>query len=200
MTRTILGAVVAALVLGATAGSASASPTPGEPFTKMEPPEYIEFIRDAHEALDGERTETAYRDYLKAACAGDKDSQFALGTMYLLGEGTTADGLMAYAWYAVAAEINDKRFRDAFAKVSAAVPAEHRALAESEGARLIEAYGLKATGQSCKLEAEVGTRIERRICRPEISGGQTARLYSVRTCDAPEAARVAAAKARLADQ
>jgi hypothetical protein len=68
------------------------------------------------------------------------------------------------------------------------VPEQYRELAADEGARLRQMYGLEATGQRCKMDAQVGTRIQRRVCRPEMSGGPQSRFYLVRQCDGPEQA------------
>lgn len=180
--------IAAALALG-TAGAAAASIDKSR-FMRMTQSEYDLMVRDGHDAWQRSNDVSAQRNFLKSACAGDKDSQFALGTMYLTGEGAPADGLKAYAWYSLAAEIDDKRYRDAFAKVSELVPEQYREVAAAEGERLRQSYGLDATGQRCKMDAQVGTRIQRRVCRPEITGGPQSRFYLVRQCDGPEQAKL----------
>lgn len=181
--------IAAALALG-TVGVAAASIEKGR-FSRMTQSEYDLMVRDGHDAWQRSNDASAQRNFLKSACAGDKDSQFALGTMYLTGDGAPADGLKAYAWYSLAAEIDDKRYREAFAKVSALVPEQYRELADAEGQRLRQSYGLDATGQRCRMDAQVGTRIQRRVCRPEITGGSQARFYLVRQCEGPEQAKLA---------
>ena len=178
-----------AIALGS-AGVAAASIDKSR-FTRMTQLEYDLMVRDGHDAWQRSNNASAQRNFLKSACAGDKDSQFALGTMYLTGEGMPADGLKAYAWYSLAAEIDDKRYREAFAKVSELVPDQYREMASAESERLRQSYGLDATGQRCKMDAQVGTRIQRRVCRPEISGGPQARFYLVRQCEGPEQATLA---------
>lgn len=188
----ILFATVVAL---STAGVAAASMDKSR-FTRMSQSEYDLMVRDGHDAWQRNNGTSAQRNFLKSACAGDKDSQFALGTLYLTGEGVPADGLKAYAWYSLAAEIDDKRYRDAFAKVSELVPEQYREMASAESERLRQSYGLDATGQRCKMDAQVGTRIQRRVCRPEITGGPQARFYLVRQCEGPEQATLASLAGR----
>jgi hypothetical protein len=83
--------------------------------------------------------------YRRNACTGDKSSQFALGSMYLYGEGTTADGLKAYAWLASAAEAREPQYRNALENLEKAIPAEH-----------------------CAMRAEAGTKISKLECKPPI--------------------------------
>jgi TPR repeat protein len=41
--------------------------------------------------------------YKKAAVAGYAEAQYALGEMYMEGKSVTADPVLAYAWFAIAA-------------------------------------------------------------------------------------------------
>lgn len=126
-------------------------------------------IRDAHLAYDKKDYERALKLYHRNACGGDKSSQFALGTMYFLGQGTQPDGLKAYAWLQVAAESKDPDHIKMAEKVSELIPAEHRTSAEALRDALIKRYGLDATHMQCKKSAELGSHVKRQLeCHPPI--------------------------------
>ena len=85
--------IAAAIALG-TAGAAAASIDKSR-FTRMTQSEYDLMVRDGHDAWQRRNDVSAQRNFLKSACAGDKDSQFLLGTMYLNGEGVAPDAIRA---------------------------------------------------------------------------------------------------------
>lgn len=125
-------------------------------------------IRDAHAAYEREDYGKAAERYDVTACLGDKNSQFALGTMYLMGDGVPADGIKAYAWYRVAAETREPDYLKAAERLAAMIPAEHRPLADETAAKFLAEYGQRATGVFCERRAEAGTKISRLECKPPI--------------------------------
>jgi hypothetical protein len=125
-------------------------------------------IKEAHLANERDNKPRAFELYQRNACAGDKNSQFALGTLYLMGEGTAPDGMQAYAWYRVAAESGEPDYRKAVQNVEALIPGQHRAAADALARDYIARYGSAATGVTCEKRAEPGTRITRLECTPNI--------------------------------
>jgi TPR repeat protein len=139
-----------------------------EGFERMRFQDWRLMIKEAHLAFERGNKERAFELYTRNACAGDKHSQFALGTMYLLGDGTAPNALEAYAWYKVAAESGDKDYKQSLAKLDALIPAQHRAAADQLSAAYLEAYGERATNVACRQHAEPGTRITELECHPPI--------------------------------
>ena len=137
-------------------------------FERMKFEDYLLILRDAHLARQKKQFERALSLYQRNACGGDKGSQFALGSMYLLGEGTAPDALTAYAWLKSAAEAKEPRYLKAVASLEDAIPPEHRAAADAAARKVIESYGLAATHQNCDMRAEAGTRIAEQECKPPV--------------------------------
>lgn len=140
-------------------------------------------MKDAHAAYEREDYERAFKLYARNACLGDKSSQFALGTMFLMGQGTQPDGMRAYAWYKVAAESNDPDYIKALKRIEPLIPAEHRAASDELAADYVARFGAKATNVSCQRRAEAGTRISELECKPPIDP-RTAKI-EVRVCEVP---------------
>ena len=139
-----------------------------EGFEKMKFQDWRIMIKEAHLAYERGKFERAFELYTRNACAGDKSSQFALGTMYLLGEGTQPNALLARAWYESAAETKYADYVKARDKLDAMIPAEHRAAAEEMSKKVLAEYGKDATHVSCKNRAEVGTKIAQLDCKPPV--------------------------------
>ena len=77
--------VTMALALVFIAGTAAATQAG---FERMTYRDYRFQLRDAHLAYEKGQFERAFELYKKNACTGEKSSQFALGSMYLEGQGT----------------------------------------------------------------------------------------------------------------
>jgi hypothetical protein len=178
MQRTIR--TILAVALLAAAGVASAG---REGFETIDFRDWRYMIKDAHAAYEREDYDKAFQLYTRNACLGDKSSQFALGTMYLMGQGTAADGMRAYAWYKVAAESGERDYVKALERIEPLIPAAHRAESEQLGADYVAQYGASATGVGCQRRAETGTRISRLECKPPIDP-RTAKI-EVRICPLP---------------
>lgn len=159
-TRTLLFAALATASVAASALEAG--------FEKMQYQDWRLMIKEAHLAYERGKLERAFELYTRNACAGDKSSQFALGTMYLLGEGTQPDALRALAWYEAAAETNYGKYAKARDKLDGMIPAEHRATADAMKKKVLAEYGKDATHVSCKMRSEAGTKIAELECKPPI--------------------------------
>ena len=170
-------AVLACLLFALGAGGTIAR----QGFERMRFIDWRLMLKDAHLANSRGDKARAFELYQRAACAGDKNSQFALGTLYLLGEGTAPDGLQAYAWYSVAAESGEPDYRKAVAKVDALIPAQHRAAADSLAGDYLDHYGATATGVHCAERAEAGTRISRLECTPNVEARTS--YVDVKACE-----------------
>lgn len=162
--RRSLKILVAATLVAVSTGALAVQPG----FEKMRYQDWRIMIKEAHLAYERGKFDRAVELYTRNACAGDKSSQFALGTMYLLGEGTKPDALRALAWYASAAETKYADYVKARDKLDGMIPAEHRAAADAMKQQTIAEYGKDATHVFCKLRAEVGTKIAALECKPPI--------------------------------
>ncbi len=177
MRRTLKTALALALLTAG--GLASAR----EGFQTMDFRDWRYMLKDAHAAYEREDYDKAFKLYSRNACLGDKSSQFALGTMYLLGQGTQPDGMRAYAWYKVAAESGDLDYTKALKRIEPLIPAEHRGASDDLAADYLSRFGAKATNVSCQRRAEAGTRISELECKPPIDP-RTAKI-EVRICELP---------------
>ncbi len=171
--------IALAAVLLATAFAAQAR----DGFQTMDFRDWRFMMKDAHAAYEREDYDKAFKLYARNACLGDKSSQFALGTMFLMGQGTQPDGMRAYAWYKVAAESGELDYVKAVRRIEPLIPAEHRQASDALAADYVERFGSKATNVSCQRRAEAGTKIAELECKPPIDP-RTAKIQ-VRICDIP---------------
>ena len=125
-------------------------------------------LKDGFLAYQKKEYERAFELLSRNACAGDKQSQFELGGMYLLGQGTEPDALKAYAWMRSAAESGDIQFRQAADALAAQIPPVHHDAAEALVGATIGRYGLKATHMSCGPASALGSHLVRVECRPPV--------------------------------
>jgi TPR repeat protein len=174
-----MNAIVFAVAAMGVAASAMAT---DEAFERMTYRDYVLMLRDAHLAYQRDDHAKAFELYARNACAGDKNSQFALGSMYLYGEGTGADGMKAYAWIATAAEAEEPRFRNLYEKLAKAIPKEHLAAAKEAAEATRKQYGEHATKNYCAMRAEAGTKITELECKPPID--IRTGYVEVKRCDA----------------
>lgn len=152
---------------------ASAGPYDPAVFERVFPSEYSDTLRNARLAYDAKRYEEAFRLFHRTACAGDKQSQSAIGRMYLLGQGVARDDLTGYAWLKVAAEIIFPGYQKIVQQMEAAMRPEQRRIADAEAARISDLYGLAATSISCAKNASRGGHIiDEIVCAPRDEGNQ----------------------------
>lgn len=166
--RTI--ACFAALPLLVAAAAATAASI-AEGFDRVLPGDYRSMLLKAKHAYENKRYDEAFTAFQRTACAGDKESQSALGRMYLLGQGTPRDDLTGYAWLKVAAEVNQRGYHAIVEKIEQAMRPEQRRIADAEARRMIDNYGLRATQMSCNLAATQGGHIlDSVVCAPREDG------------------------------
>ncbi|HET9032450.1 MAG TPA: hypothetical protein VFN25_06055 [Dokdonella sp.] len=153
-------------------------------FESVLPSEYFNMLRDAAVAYGAKDYDKAFRLFQRTACAGDKQSQSALGRMYLLGQGTKRDDLTGYAWLKIAAEFIFPKYQSVVRGLEQAMTPEQRKIADAKAAELIARYSIGETNMSCNLSASKGGHIMDQItCTPQYQG----RLMMLKRCEAPAA-------------
>jgi len=158
--RFLLAALLATTAFAAVAGDRSV-------FERVFPNEYRDILRRAALAYDAKRYDEAFGLFQRGACAGDKQSQSAVGRMYLLGQGVARDDLTGYAWLKVAAEKIFPGYQTIVRELEQAMKPEQRKLADAEAAAKIREYGLAASGMSCQTHASRGGHIvDEIVCTP----------------------------------
>lgn len=169
MTKTVL-CILVSLTLWIVALPVSAA---SADFEAVLPIDYAMMLRNAKKAYEGKRYDEAFRGFQRTACAGDKESQSAMGRMYLLGQGVTRNDISGYAWLKVAAETKMRGYQSIVDKLEQAMTAPQRAVADPLAATLISQYGLRASHMSCNLSASRGGLIQDGVvCTPRTEGNQ----------------------------
>ncbi len=158
---------LALLVLGATSASAVDEPD----FDRVFPSVYDDVLFNAKTAYQSKRYEEAFPLMKKAACAGDKESQWMVGHMYLLGQGVQRDDMTGYAWIKVAAEFNSAEYKGTVDKIEKAIDPEQLPFAQAEARKFVDNYGLRSTQMSCNRAAsQHGHIMDRIVCTPRYDG------------------------------
>jgi TPR repeat protein len=139
-----------------------------EGFERIKYFDYRNLIKDGFLAYQKQDYARAFPLLRRNACGGDKQSQFELGGMYLMGQGTEPDALKAYAWMRASAESGDLQFKQAADKLAASIPPLHRESAQMLANTILQRYGLRATGMSCTQAAPLGSHLSRVECRPPV--------------------------------
>lgn len=163
-----------------TSAQAFAAESDAALFERVEPSAYRDMVRDAASAYGAEHYDDSFAKFRRTACAGDKQSQSALGRMYLLGQGVQRDDLTGYAWLKLAAEFIYPKYQSVVRALEEAMTPEQRKIADSRVAVLTERYSLGATGMSCSQSASKGGHIiDQIVCTPRREG----RRVLLRRCD-----------------
>lgn len=161
-----LGAVAGAIV-----STAAAAESPEPVFDRVFPSVYSDLLFNSKTAYQGKRYDEAFPLMQKAACAGDKESQWMLGHMYLLGQGVERDDFTGYAWIKVAAEFNQAEYRSTVETIEKAIGPKQLPAVQAEARRYVDNYGLRATNMSCNRAAsQHGHIMDRIICTPKDDG------------------------------
>jgi len=148
-------------------------------FDRVFPSVYTDLLFNSKTAYQGKHYDEAFPLMKKAACAGDKESQWMLGHMYLLGQGVARDDFTGYAWLTVAAEFNQAEYRDTVKQIEGAIDAKQLPAVQAEARKFVDAYSLRATHMSCNRAAsQHGHIMDRIICTPRYDG----QLAMLRQC------------------
>lgn len=149
-------------------------------FDRVMPSVYSNMIRDAAQAYGNKRYDKSFEQFQRLACAGDKQSQSALGRMYMLGQGTKRDDLTGYAWLKLAAEVVYPKYQAIVRQIEDAMTPEQNKMAEALVADLSSRYSLNASRMGCTLSASKGGHIiDQIICTPQNQGNR----LLLRQCD-----------------
>jgi Sel1 repeat-containing protein len=179
MPHRLAAAVVAAAAFALTVANAGAADEAA--FDRVFPSVYTDLLFNSKTAFEGKRYDEAFPLMKKAACAGDKESQWMLGHMYLLGQGVTRDDFTGYAWLKVAAEFSSPEYRSTVEKIEHAIDAKQLPSVEAEARKFVDTYGLRATNMSCNRAAsQHGHIMDRIVCTPRYDG----QLAMLRQCAA----------------
>lgn len=159
--------VVLATMVATVASAASA----GAGFDRVTPGAYEDMLLTAGKAYDGKHYDAAFHAFQRTACAGDKQSQSAVGRMYLLGQGVTRNDIIGYAWLKAAGEVRFPGFQTIVQQLEQAMTPEQRSIADPKAEKLIGLYGLRATNMSCRTaSSRHGHIIDSIVCTPERDG------------------------------
>jgi hypothetical protein len=171
-------AIVIVLGIGGLAADAvRASDQPD--FDRVFPSIYSDLLLNSKIAYEGKRYDEAFPLMKKAACTGDKESQWMVGHMYLLGQGVERDDLVGYSWLKVAAEFQLSEYRSTVEKIEKAIDAKQLPAVKAEAQKYLDAYGLRTTRMSCNRAAsQHGHIMDRILCVPQYDG----QLAMLRRC------------------
>jgi hypothetical protein len=188
--RNIAGAIALfAALIAASAPAARAADQAADPgFERVFPSVYSDLLYNSKTAYEAKRYDEAFPLMHKAACTGDKESQWMLGHMYLLGQGVARDDFTGYAWIKVAAEFNEHEYRSTAETIEKAIGPKQLAAVQAEARKYVDDYGLRATNMSCNRAAsQHGHIMDRIICTPKDDG----QLSMLRRCAADTSAQPA---------
>lgn len=151
---------------------ARAADTPADAgFERVFPSVYDDLLLNAKTAYQAKRYDEAFPLMKKAACTGDKESQWMVGHMYLLGQGVARDDFTGYAWIKVAAEFNSAEYRGTAEKIEKAIDPKQLPAVQAEAHTFADQYNLRATHMSCNRAAsQHGHIMDRIICTPRYDG------------------------------
>lgn len=168
------------LIPGLFSLSASAAELDLGQFEQVMPSEYSNMLREAASDYGAKRYDASFPKFQRLACAGDKQSQSALGRMFLLGQGIERDDLTGYAWLKLAAEVIYPKYQSVVRQLEDAMTPEQRAIADTRVAFLSARYSLGNSRMGCTLTATKGGHIiDQIICTPQRVG----RRLILRKCD-----------------
>lgn len=137
------------------------------------PSEYNDMILFAGRDYGNGDYDKAFPQFMAAACAGDKQSQSAIGRMYLLGRGVKQNDLIGFAWLSVAAEFVFPKYQVVVNELQKAMTPTQRSVADPLAKKLLNLYGLAATNISCQKQFYPdGSTPEEIVCTPQRQGDQ----------------------------
>jgi hypothetical protein len=179
-------AVVATVIAAGAFEAGAAEPAADPGFDRVFPSVYADLLHDSQTAYEAKRYGEALPMMQKLACAGDKESQWMLGHMLLLGQGVARDDLTGYAWIKVAAEFNSHEYHSTVEKIENAIDPKQLPAVQAAAHRFVDEYGIRATNMSCNLAAsQHGHIMDRIVCTPKDDG----QFELLRRCAAPKPAQ-----------
>lgn len=156
-------------------------------FEPVFPAAYQDMLRDAAVSYGKKDYDKAFAQFQRLACAGDIQSQSALGRMYIEGQGVQEDDLIGYAWLKMAAQVIFPKYQAVVKELDEAMKPDQRDVADAKVADFMKYYGFAATGMSCEPAAMDDDPVPDEIeCTPV----RQAERYMLRRCEAPEQALI----------
>ncbi|HVT32317.1 MAG TPA: hypothetical protein VHE32_06710 [Rhodanobacteraceae bacterium] len=141
---------------------------------------YGELLANSKTAYGDKHYDEAAPLLKKAACAGDKESQWLLGHMYLAGTGVERNDLVGYSWLKVAAEFQSSEYRDTVQRIEQAIDPKQLPAARAAAQKYVDAYGLRTTNMSCaRTASRHGHILDQITCTPRSEG----RVVLLRRCE-----------------
>lgn len=185
MTRTVVCALVGVTLLIGTMAASAASAD----FERVLPGDYTTMLRDAKKTYERKHFDEAFHPFQHTACAGDTESQSAIGRMYLLGQRMARNDFTGYAWLKVADATRMRSYQSIVEKLEQAMTPAQRAVADPQAATLVSQDGLRATNTSCTPASSRGGLIKDDVvCTPLSEGMQV--LLRRRVAENPVAAKL----------
>jgi hypothetical protein len=131
---------------------------------------YDQMTHDAQIAYSNQDFNESFAKFHRLACAGDKPAQYAIGRMYLLGQGVSRDDLAGYAWLKVASEYRFPLYQAAVTQIEDKLSLEQK-LSLSRGAEeAIRLYGFRPTNNSCRMTSSTSATSNVKdvvVCNPQ---------------------------------
>ena len=131
--------------------------------------EFYKGYEKASKAYKAGDYEKAFKLSHESAKEGNKHSQYMLGLMYLEGMGTEQDYGRAYIWLGVAAEADNKDWRNAYKKLGEAFPEQDRAQLDEFVAEYTDKYGMKAMDIYCGKMKPLGSHLIQYTCKKRVT-------------------------------
>lgn len=139
--------------------------------SSFEVEQYNKYAKFSDSAMQLKDYEQAYEHLLKSSELGNKISQYNLATLYIEGLGVKQDYAQAYLWLSVAAEANEKKWRDARDQLHNAFSEEHHAMLAPHVKSYIDNYGAEAQEITCSKRASTGSNRRVMQCAKNLTEG-----------------------------
>lgn len=156
-------------------------------FEPVFPAAYQDMLRDAAVSYGNKQYDKAFAQFQRLACAGDIQSQSALGRMYIDGQGVQQDDLKGYAWLKMAAQIIFPKYQSVVKELEQAMTPNQKEVSSAMVADYMKNYSLAASGMSCEPAAMNDDPVPNEIdCTPI----RQAERFMLHRCEAPEQALI----------
>ncbi|MEZ5462735.1 hypothetical protein [Dokdonella sp.] len=175
------------LAMAASSTAIAQNTTDLKVFEPVFPSAYEDMRRDAAVSYSNKDYDKAFAQFQRLSCAGDVQSQSALGRMYIDGNGVQQDDLKGYAWLKMAAQVIFPKYQYVVKELEKAMTPNQREVSDAMVADYMKYYSFAATGMSCQPAAMNDDPIPNEIdCLPI----RQAERYMLRRCEAPEQALI----------
>jgi len=126
----------------------------------------------ANSSVQSKDYDSAFPYLVEASKLGNKVSQFTLALLYMEGLGVEQDYGLAYLWLNVAAEVNEKDWRNVRDQLRDALSEEQLTVLAPQVDEYIVKYGASAQEVSCYRRSAMGTNRKVMQCSKYRSPGR----------------------------